>query len=255
MNQAYTKRTGSLTRYWAIETNPEEPINLIHTASKKDHEAAPIRTQYKTYESRAEALLDAERLIEQKLARGYKLEQLKREKKEKPKKTIPQDVSLSRKKLELLRSIYSSDLSVRELRRELKPVTDPVFLHYLAWVSGETLISHDVGFEWPKSILLHPYCDAGTALMIYWFGNPEYAYSVEPDDWQRPNRRDLKRIETAYLDETFQSQKISFDPTPYLPKPMNRSVIRRMPYGMTLPSKGRVLSPLRIENRKGDYVF
>ena len=163
--------------------------------------------------------------------------------------------ALPKTKLTLLRKIYSSGINARELRRELKPVTDPVLLHYVAWLSAETLTWHDVGFDWPKSVLMHPKCDAGTALMIYWLGNPEYAYSVDPDDWQRPNQRDLKRIENAYLGEKYKSQKISFDPTTFLPDPKKRQIIARMPYGMTLPSKGRTLKPLRVENAGGYYIF
>lgn len=163
--------------------------------------------------------------------------------------------ALPKKKLEFLRKIYGSGLNARGLRRELKPISDPILLHYVAWLSAETLTWHDVGFDWPKSVLLHPRCDAGTALMIYWLGDPAYAYSVEPDDWQRPNQRDLKKIESAYLGQKFETQKISFDPTPLLPKPKDREVISKMPYGMTLPSKGKILKPLRIENVGGQYVF
>ena len=163
--------------------------------------------------------------------------------------------ALPKNKLKLLRRIYSSELNARELRRELKPVTDPVLLHYVAWLSAETLTWHDVGFDWPKSVLAHPNCDAGTALMIYWLASPGYAYSVEPDDWQRPNQRDLKKIENAYLGEKYKTQKIAFDPTPFLPKPKDRYIIGKMNYGMTIPSKGRELKPLRVENAGGYYIF
>lgn len=166
-----------------------------------------------------------------------------------------QQTALPKSKLKFLRNIYSSEFNSRKLRRELKSVTDPVLLHYVVWLSSETLTWHDVGFNWPKSVLLHPCCDAGTALMIYWFGDPGYAYSVEPDDWQRPNQRDLKKIENAYLDGNYKTQKIAFDPAPYFPKPKDRHTIARVPYGMTIPSKGRVLKPLRVENAGGYYIF
>ena len=82
------------------------------------------------------------------------------------------------------------------------------FAEQYNWDSGTTRL---------EAILNHPCCDRGTALMIYWFGDPVYFAEVSSEgDVPRVNREGygfLKRAESLLRADHFQYNQIRFDPT------------------------------------------
>lgn len=266
MEKVYSKKEGRLERFWSIESN--DNINLIYTANRRDENAAVFKSRTQTFLTAKMAKAAAKQMVDEKVARGYRLFDPKKPKVAKPAKSkqtrkqpaepnrIHQNVSISKSKLEFLRTLYDSSLSVAQLRKNLKPISDPIVLHYVAWLSAETLTWHDVGFEWPNTVLKHPACDGGTALMIYWLSDPIFRYTAGSDNWQKPLLSTLKRLEKNYLEGQYKSFKIRFDPKPLFPKKADLTQMNWIPYGMTIPSRGRVVKPIKIEMSKDQkYIF
>ena len=77
-------------------------------------------------------------------------------------------------------------------------------------------INWDGGFDELDAVLGHPQCDRGTALMIYWLGEPAYFAEFtsvdDVPDVNQPLKHFLNRVETRLLTDQFKSDKIRFDP-------------------------------------------
>lgn len=82
------------------------------------------------------------------------------------------------------------------------------FAEQFNWDSGSTRLA---------ALLNHPQCDRGTALMIYWIGEPVYFADFSSEhDAPRVNRdgyRFLKCVESLLMTDQFQHNQIRFDPT------------------------------------------
>lgn len=84
-------------------------------------------------------------------------------------------------------------------------------LHYLIanW-------NWDDGDEVPDAVLMHPECDYGTALRIYWSATPDYFTEFE-NETEVPsvnleNYRLVKKAENLLLGDRYKAEKIKFDP-------------------------------------------
>ena len=77
-------------------------------------------------------------------------------------------------------------------------------------------INWDGGFDELHAVLKHPLCDRGTALMIYWLGEPKYFAEFTSDDdvpdVNRPLKEFLDYVEDQLMTEQFKSNTICFDP-------------------------------------------
>ena len=67
-----------------------------------------------------------------------------------------------------------------------------------------------------EAVLEHPLCDRGTALMIYWLGEPTYFADFASDEDVPEVNRSLKeflnRVQNQLMSEQFKSNTICFDP-------------------------------------------
>ncbi len=77
-------------------------------------------------------------------------------------------------------------------------------------------INWDGGFDELNAVLEHPLCDRGTALMVYWLGEPTYFADFASDDdvppVNQPLKQFLNRVENQLMTEHFKSNTICFDP-------------------------------------------
>ncbi len=93
----------------------------------------------------------------------------------------------------------------------LHRIESPAELHALA-----QQINWDGGFDGLNAVLQHPLCDRGTALMIYWLGEPTYFADFASDDdvpdVSQPLKQFLNRVETQLINKQFKSNTICFDP-------------------------------------------
>ena len=93
----------------------------------------------------------------------------------------------------------------------LHRIESPAELHALS-----EQINWDGGFDELIAVLEHPLCDRGTALMIYWLGEPTYFADFASDDdvpdVNRPLKQFLNRVENQLMSEQFKSNIIFFDP-------------------------------------------
>jgi hypothetical protein len=84
----------------------------------------------------------------------------------------------------------------------------------------------DCGVDELEAVIDHPACDAGTALMIYWLGQPATHYRMaarrkspdQPDDVEKL----LRKIEAKIVNNGFRSNAIACDPTNIMGRPMTR---------------------------------
>ena len=77
-------------------------------------------------------------------------------------------------------------------------------------------INWDDGFVRLNEILDHPLCDRGTALMIYWLGDPTYLDATASDQVVSKGNQQihvfLKRVETQLMSYYFKHNTIAYDP-------------------------------------------
>lgn len=75
----------------------------------------------------------------------------------------------------------------------------------------------DCGIEELTQVIKHPLCDSGTALLIYWLGQPDYylRYSREEEvpHNEFENFQLLKMIESKYLSDEFATNQICVNPS------------------------------------------
>lgn len=155
-----------------------------------------------------------------------------------------------------INDLLNAQITYRTLRKRIKMVRDPVELHQLAYLACDTGVWHDEGFEWPQSIAIHPYCDAGTALMLYWMESPEFLYENMGGDDSTASSiarlKYIKSIEQNYLSGMYRTSKIKVDPKVTLTSRKNVAKFRWLPVGMLSPSPGRAVATLKWK-RDDDY--
>ncbi|MGN6545548.1 MAG: DUF4274 domain-containing protein [Aureliella sp.] len=107
----------------------------------------------------------------------------------------------------LLYDCEDDDTFAETLRR----IESPAELHALA-----AQIDWDGGLSKLNSIVAHPLCDRGTALLIYWHGEPayfaEFASNEDVPAVNRPLKQFLNRVEAQLMTDHFKSNTICFDP-------------------------------------------
>ena len=97
-------------------------------------------------------------------------------------------------------------------------------------------INWDGGFDELDAVLEHPLCDRGTAMMIYWLGEPTYFSDFVSDEdvpeVNQPLKHFLNRFENQLMSEEFKSNTICFDPMAEL----NGAQRRKIENAATIPS-------------------
>lgn len=100
----------------------------------------------------------------------------------------------------------------------LRAATDPRELHHFAenwhWDGG--------GGKQLLPLVANPHCDAGTLLLLFWYGGGEDMYfqydAVKDvdDPFDREVHRVLRRIEKRLVAGDYASARIRFDPSPFV---------------------------------------
>ena len=125
-------------------------------------------------------------------------------------------VDAEMKKWELLRAEF------------LHESNDPFELHLFAfdW-------NWDDGVESLGKLIKNDACDAGTALMLYWYSNPEFYTEYKAiKDCPEYNRDPLKlsrSIERKFKRGEFVTRSIPFDPTPWVTGEYEEYAVREIP--------------------------
>ena len=142
--------------------------------------------------------------------------------------------------------------ATRKYKKSLAEIESPEELHQLAWNHN-----WDDGIQFLEWMVEHPQCDKGTALLIFWLGEPAFHFRFskrnEVSDWAFPTWKFLKKLSERYLEESFAHQKIKTDPSNiwqvnYLEKPRNEEGmgLYRIPYGLCVPSPGKPIRRLSL---------
>lgn len=87
----------------------------------------------------------------------------------------------------------------------------------------------DGGFDEMRSVIMHPKCDAGTGLLVYWRASPAFYYKYKLDDLSEHERETfgfVQQIEKMYLNSQFSTSEISFSPTSFRGVDLTRGNIR-----------------------------
>ncbi len=121
----------------------------------------------------------------------------------------------------------------------LKEATDPLELHCFTcdW-------NWDGGLSALLKVVMHVHCDAGTALHLYWLGDP-YSYqeyrTLSECAYidQRETLQMLRAIERRFKRDDFATKRFPFDPTPYIKDDLAESAVHKMPAIMREPIVGR----------------
>lgn len=98
-----------------------------------------------------------------------------------------------------------------------------------------------------RAIIEHPLCDAGTALLLYWYGQGFY-YST-PETLDTPFGQLFKTITDRFVERGYASYKIHFDPIKECFMPSLEDVLTR---GCQIP--GAIFAPystMEIETYEG----
>ncbi|MCH9655565.1 MAG: DUF4274 domain-containing protein [Planctomycetes bacterium] len=104
-----------------------------------------------------------------------------------------------------------------KLRREfVNTVEKPREIHCFT-----CLYSADQGIKPLIRMMKHPSCDAGTALRLFWIYDPAYysdyrTISECPDDEEQDVMRLLRTIKRRFKQNDFKTNKIYFDPEPWI---------------------------------------
>lgn len=122
----------------------------------------------------------------------------------------------------------------RQRDKFLREATKPLELHWFAvhwsWGEGSTPL---------RKIVSSPYCDAGTALRIYWLAGPyyyqEYRSISECYGEEKEFLRILRTIERRFRRSDFVSAKIPFDPEPWVTDRYAESAVHKIPAEMYQP--------------------
>lgn len=140
--------------------------------------------------------------------------------------------SVSKKRLELILDVsrglwidrlkkHDCELFEKEMNRWnrieqefVRETTSPFELH-LYLVNKNP----DDGVHGYRTVAKHQYCDAGTALFLYWGLNPyyylEYRLLRDAHEVQQETMKILRGLERRFRRGDFKTHKISFDPAPF----------------------------------------
>jgi hypothetical protein len=155
----------------------------------------------------------------------------------------------------LLREVWESTddkkTQIGLFRDELANVQSAEELHQFA-----LCYNWDDGAERLESVINHPLCDQGTALLVFWVGEPWcfYAPADRPaaEHGSRPTYNLLKLIEQKYLANEFKKQTIKVDPSKIdglnylkIQADWQREGYKWIPLGMTWPSSGQTVARLK----------
>lgn len=99
------------------------------------------------------------------------------------------------------------EIGRRAFREELARCDSALELHCVA-----SNLNWDLGYDGLRAVLEHPRCDRGTALLLYWFGDPTYAPADPDAEWNREPAEFLAGIAERYLRGGFASSAIATDP-------------------------------------------
>ncbi len=117
----------------------------------------------------------------------------------------------------------------------LKETTDPLELHCFAcyW-------NWDGGSSQMLRVAKHVYCDAGTALRLYWLSNPYWYQEYRTlGDCSYDNEREVLQIlwtiERRFKRDDFATKRFPFDPTPWIRDDLAESAVHKMPAIMREP--------------------
>lgn len=118
--------------------------------------------------------------------------------------------------------------------------TSPAELHAFAksW-------NWDGGTERMRDVIEHPNCDAGTALLVYWYASPEFysAFASRDDvpEWARETYDLIVDIEGRYLRGAYKTKSIAYDPKAdgMVGGDGKDPILRPIPARMYQPVKGR----------------
>jgi hypothetical protein len=82
----------------------------------------------------------------------------------------------------------------------------------------------DCGAQELEALVDHCECDAGTALMVYWLGQPAEHYRMQQSGSLSPDANNvvalLRKIETKFENNEFKTQGIACDPMDIMGQPM-----------------------------------
>lgn len=122
----------------------------------------------------------------------------------------------------------------RPSREFFASVTDPEELHLFA-----DLYNWDGGVEDLWRVIQHPVCDLGTALLVYWRGQPDfdlqYADRDEVPDRRRKEWDLLREIERRVAAGAYRTASQPFDPADDNSNDLRPKPARVQRYGRDLP--------------------
>jgi hypothetical protein len=88
----------------------------------------------------------------------------------------------------------------------------------------------DCGTDELAAVIEHPECDAGTAMMIFWLGQPTYYYRRHRDGKLAEHEHSafnfLRHIDTRLMSNDFANAAIACDPFDIMGQPMTRGTDR-----------------------------
>ena len=101
----------------------------------------------------------------------------------------------------------------------------------------------DNGVDALKKLVNNNACDAGTALMIYWYSSPEYytEYKAIKDcpEYNRDPMKLSRSIERKFSRGGFSTHSIPFDPTPWVTDEYDEYAVRQIPHVMFEPIESK----------------
>lgn len=99
----------------------------------------------------------------------------------------------------------------RPFREFFATLVDPEELHLFA-----SLFNWDGGVEELRDVIQHPLCDLGTAMLVYWRGQPGYDLQYADREAVPDHRREvwdlLREIEQRVAEGRFMTASQSYDP-------------------------------------------
>lgn len=130
----------------------------------------------------------------------------------------------------LLHAVWKSDddPDEDEVVEDMDLFQEQLFPQALAEVeTPEELHYYAMNFNWDddlaylRSVIHHPLCDQGTALMLFWLGQPDLLYGWEAEGKIMSLHDDglsfVKEIQAEYLRSGFPNRRIRVDPTNMVP--------------------------------------
>ena len=110
--------------------------------------------------------------------------------------------------------------SMENFRKTLAQMTS-IELHHFA-----CNFNWDCGTDELAAVIEHPACDAGTAMMIFWLGQPTHYYRRHRNgklaEYEYPTFEFLRRIEKRLLSDDFSHSAIACDPFDIMGQPVTR---------------------------------